>query len=117
LIAWSWITDPDQDAKALLVRTALGPRLAWPTTVPTSGRWPPPVAGHLDDLFITPAARGTERWMHSWTALATTARQRGWNRIRWITGDDSHRARSKYDQVGEPTMWVTYDMQVRPAAD
>jgi hypothetical protein len=50
-------------------------------------------------------------------ALRTIARQRGWSKIRWITADDNHRARSKYDQVAERTMWVTYDMQVPPTAD
>jgi len=46
--------------------------------------------------------------------LRTIARTRGWTKIRWVTADGSHRARSTYDQVAEPTMWVTYDMQVRP---
>jgi ribosomal protein S18 acetylase RimI-like enzyme len=75
------------------------------------------VAGHLDDLFVTPAARGTGAVDALLDALATIARQRGWSKIRWITADDNHRARSKYDQVAERTMWVTYDMQVPPAAD
>jgi hypothetical protein len=49
-------------------------------------------------------------------ALRTIARTRGWSEIRWVTADDNHRARSRYDQVAERTMWVTYDMQVPPTA-
>ncbi|MFJ4672622.1 hypothetical protein [Kitasatospora purpeofusca] len=36
--------------------------------------------------------------------------ERGWNTVGRITGDDNHRARSKYNQVATPTMFVTYDM-------
>ena len=38
--------------------------------------------------------------------------RRGWSKIGGITADDNHHARSKCDQVAEPTMWVTDDMQV-----
>jgi ribosomal protein S18 acetylase RimI-like enzyme len=75
------------------------------------------VAGHLDDLFVAPAARGTGAVDELLEALRTIARQRGWAKIRWITADDNHRARSKYDQVAQRTMWVTYDMQVPPVTD
>jgi hypothetical protein len=43
--------------------------------------------------------------------LRDVARRRGWAKIRWITADDDHRARSN-DQVAERTMWVVYDMPV-----
>lgn len=116
-LVWSWITDPNHDVKALLVRdpngTAVGLAHYRPYFRPLAGA----VAGHLDDLFVTPAARGTGAVDALLEALRAIARQRGWSKIRWITADDNHRARSKYDQVAERTMWVTYDMQVPPAAD
>ncbi|WP_235438754.1 hypothetical protein [Streptomyces yangpuensis] len=43
-------------------------------------------------------------------ALRGLAAERGWSVVRWITADDNHRARAKYDQVATRTMWVTYDM-------
>src|SRR5659263_649322 len=72
------------------------------------------VAGHLDDLFVEPGARGTGAVDALFDGLRTIARERGWSKIRWITADDNHRARSKYDQVAERTMWVIYDMPVQP---
>ncbi len=30
--------------------------------------------------------------------------------MRWITADDNHRARSKYDKYATRTSWITYDM-------
>jgi GNAT superfamily N-acetyltransferase len=115
-LVWSWITDPGHDLKALLVRGAdggaVGPVHYRPYLRPLAAA----VAGHLDDLFVTPAARGTGAVDALLDALRTIARTRGWSKIRWVAADDNYRARNKYDQVAERTMWVTYDMQVPPTA-
>jgi Acetyltransferase (GNAT) family. len=63
---------------------------------------------------VEPDARGTGAVDALFDGLTTIARQRGWSKIRWITADDNHRARGKYDQVAERTMWVIYDMPVQP---
>ena len=114
---WSWITDPDHDVKALLVRDASGTAVGLAHYRPYFRPLAAAIAGHLDDLFVAPAARGTGAVDELLEALRTIARQRGWAKIRWITADDNHRARSKYDQVAQRTMWVTYDMQVPPVTD
>ena len=115
-LVWSWITDPEHDVKALLVRDASGTPVGLAHYRPYFRPLAAAIAGHLDDLFVTPAARGTGAVDSLLEALRAIARQRGWSKIRWITADDNHRARSKYDQVAERTMWVTYDMQVAPTA-
>jgi len=111
---WSWITDPDHDVKALLVRDATGTPVGLAHYRPYFRPLAAAVAGHLDDLFVEPDARGTGAVDALFDGLRTIARQRGWNKIRWITADDNHRARSKYDQVAERTMWVIYDMPISP---
>ncbi len=113
-LTWSWITDPGHDVEALLVRDASGGPVGLAHYRPYFRPLAAAVAGHLDDLFVTPAARGTGAVDALLEALRGIARQRGWSKIRWITADDNHRARSKYDQVAERTMWVIYDMQVPP---
>ena len=113
-LVWSWILDPDHDVKALLVRDATGNAVGLAHYRPYFRPLAAAVAGHLDDLFVEPASRGTGAVDALLDALRTIARQRGWSKIRWITADDNHRARSKYDQVAERTMWVTYDMPVSP---
>jgi GNAT superfamily N-acetyltransferase len=115
-LVWSWITDPEHDVKALLVRDASGTPVGLAHYRPYFRPLAAAIAGHLDDLFVTPAARGKGAVDSLLEALRAIARQRGWSKIRWITADDNHRARSKYDQVAERTMWVTYDMQVAPTA-
>jgi len=116
-LVWSWITDPDHDVKALLVREASGTPVALAHYRAYFRPLAAAVAGHLDDLFVAPAARGTGAVDALLEELRVIARRRGWSKIRWITADDNHRARSKYDQVAERTMWVIYDMPVPPAAD
>ena len=116
-LVWSWIIDPDHDVKGLLVRDATGTAVGLAHYRPYFRPLAAAVAGHLDDLFVEPAARGTGAVDALLDALGTIARQRGWSKIRWITADDNHRARSKYDQVADRTMWVTYDMPVLPTGE
>lgn len=113
-LTWSWITDPHHDVAALLVRDSAGTAVGLAHYRPYFRPLAAAVAGHLDDLFVVPAARGTGAVDALLEALRAIARQRGWSKIRWVTADDNYRARSKYDQVAERTMWVTYDMQVPP---
>ena len=106
---WSWITDPGPGLKALLARGVDGEAVGLAHNRPYPRPRAAAVAGHLDDLLVAPAAGGKG----AVDALRTIARTRGWTKIRWVTADGNYRARSTYDQVAEPTMWVTYDMQVR----
>jgi GNAT superfamily N-acetyltransferase len=73
------------------------------------------IGGYLDDLYIDPHARGTGAADALLAAVAELAGQRSWSVVRWITADDNHRARSKYDQHATRTSWITYDMAPTPA--
>lgn len=110
------IIDPDHDVNALLVRDVSGTPVGLAHYRPYFRPLAAAIAGHLDDLFVTNGARGTRVVDALLEALRQIAHQRGWSKIRWITGNDDHRARSKYDQVAERTMWVIYDMQIPPTA-
>jgi len=109
-LVWSWIQDPQHEVDCLLVRNATGAPVGLahyrPYARPLSGS----VGGFLDDLFVAPEARGSGAVDLLFARLREIAAERGWSVVRWITADDNHRARSKYDQVATRTMWVTYDM-------
>jgi GNAT superfamily N-acetyltransferase len=64
----------------------------------------------LDDLFVDPGVRGSGAADLLLEELRRLARENGWSVVRWITADDNHRARAKYDRYATRTMWVTYDM-------
>jgi GNAT superfamily N-acetyltransferase len=68
--------------------------------------------GFLDDLFVSPAARGSGAAEALIAALADLGRGRGWTVIRWITAEDNYRARGLYDRVADKTKWVTYDIKL-----
>ena len=113
-LMWSWVTDPDHDVSALLARDPSGNAVGLAHYRPYYRPLAATVAGHLDDLFVEPAARGKGA-----VDALLEAGDRPSARLERdpldITADDNYRARSTYDQVAERTTWVTYDMQVPPA--
>ncbi|MDX6229922.1 MAG: hypothetical protein QOI76_3312 [Frankiales bacterium] len=109
-LVWSWIHDPafpvgcllvvdDDDRPAGLAHYRPFPRPASAT-----------IGCYLDDLFVDPVVRGGGAADALLAELRRLAQVNGWSVVRWITGDDNHRARSKYDRYATRTMWVTYDM-------
>ena len=64
----------------------------------------------LDDLFVSPEARGQGVGEQLLEALAQVARDRGIDVVRWITAPDNATARRLYDRVAELAPWVTYDL-------
>ncbi len=72
------------------------------------------VAGHLDDLFVEPGARGSGAVEALLTSISAMAAEKGWNVVRWTTADDNYRARAAYDRVATRTHWITYEMTPSP---
>ncbi|NEX45896.1 GNAT family N-acetyltransferase [Pseudotabrizicola algicola] len=105
---WGWICDPAHEVEALVASS--GGRLlglahfrafARPLSASTGG--------FLDDLFVSPEARGTGAAAALISGVADEGRRRGWSVIRWITAENNYRARGLYDQMAQRTVWVTYD--------
>ncbi|MER5810720.1 GNAT family N-acetyltransferase [Streptomyces sp. NPDC002033] len=111
---WGWIHDPGHEVGALVAEDGAGRLLGLAHYRPFARPLSATVGGFLDDLFVTPEHRGSGAADLLLGALRELARERGWSVVRWITADDNHRARAKYDQVASRTLWVTYDMP--PAA-
>lgn len=108
---WSWLMDPAHEVQGLvadldgvLVGLAHVRGFARPLAAATGG--------FLDDLFVTPEARGLHAGESLIKAIEDVAQAEGWSVIRWITADDNYRARGLYDQLATRTMWVTYDREV-----
>ncbi len=70
----------------------------------------------LDDLFVSPEARGEGAGEQLLEALAQVARDRGIAVVRWITAPDNATARRLYDRVAELAPWVTYDLVPRASS-
>jgi GNAT superfamily N-acetyltransferase len=109
---WSWLCDETHETEGLVAVDDFGRlvglthfrRFARPLSASTGG--------FLDDLFVTPTARGSGAARLLIEAVADIGRARGWSVIRWITADDNYRARTLYDKVSEKTKWATYDIKL-----
>ena len=108
---WSWLMDPAHEVNGIvaevdgvLVGLTHYRSFARPLAAGTGG--------FLDDLFVSPAARGLKAGEALIAAVQNEARKRGWGVVRWITADDNYRARGLYDQLADRTGWITYDLKV-----
>ena len=72
------------------------------------------MGGFLDDLFVSPSARGQEISKQLIAAIVQVAQDRNWTVVRWITAEDNYRARSSYDKIANRTKWLTYDIPIQP---
>jgi len=64
---------------------------------------------YLEDLFVSPSARGTGAATDLIRAAYAEADRRGASRTYWETQAFNGAARSLYDQVAHPTSFVVYE--------
>ncbi len=109
---WGWLMDPEHEVEGLVA--GLDGELVG---LAHFRRMPSPLRGRdvgfLDDLFVSPSARGSQIGGALLDRLAQIARERGWPAVRWITQDHNYRARTLYDRVATKTLWNWYEMDTR----
>ena len=67
--------------------------------------------GFLDDLYVDPDYRRKGIGEKLLNYLKELSKSRGWNLVRWLTHDDSIKAKSLYDRVAEKTNWDLYELK------
>ena len=63
---------------------------------------------YLQDLFVTPTARGTGAGRALIETVYAEADAAGCGSVYWLTQTDNHTARALYDRVAEPTAFMKY---------
>ncbi|MDO8883081.1 MAG: GNAT family N-acetyltransferase [Pseudotabrizicola sp.] len=108
---WGWVNDPAHEVEGFvaeqdgqLVGLAHFRAFARPLSASEGG--------FLDDLFVSPEARGSGTAAALIAAIKAEGQSRGWTVIRWITAENNARARGLYDQIATATAWVTYDLKL-----
>ena len=109
---WSWLLDPGHQSEGIVAGDAAGRLIGLTHFRPFARPLSASIGGFLDDLFVTPDARGGAAADALIAAVAAEGRTRGWSVIRWITAEDNYRARGVYDRLGEQTKWLTYDIRL-----
>ncbi len=106
---FAWLLDPGHVMEGLICRDQVGTAVG----IAHVRACPRPLAatevGFLDDLFVSPDARGGGAADALFAALKTLAGERGWQSIRWITQHFNERGRAFYDRYTEgPTDFIMY---------
>jgi GNAT superfamily N-acetyltransferase len=63
---------------------------------------------YLEDLFVSPSARGTGAGKALLQWLKDGLKREGWARLYWMTRNDNHAARKLYDQFVAADDFVRY---------
>lgn len=95
---WGRISDPAHLMTCRMAFDSGGGALGFAIHHPHCSTW---VAGedvYLEDLFVTPKARGRGVGAALITDLIDIGRARGWHRLYWNTDRDNHAARALYDR-------------------
>jgi GNAT superfamily N-acetyltransferase len=113
-LARALIADPEREGVQLIAREidrAVGFATiywSWATTIAAR-------IGVMNDLFVTPAARGTGAAEALINACVDECRLQGAAELTWQTARDNARAQRVYDRVGATRAeWVDYSLSVRP---
>lgn len=108
---WGWLNDPHHEVRGLVAQTDGG--LVGLAHIRPFARPLAAATGlYLDDLFVTPDARGSGAASALIDAVKSLAKDEGHSVVRWITAPENARARGLYDKVAQATPWVTYDLTV-----
>jgi ribosomal protein S18 acetylase RimI-like enzyme len=108
------IADPDREGLQLVARDAGGAALGFATVYWTWSTTRGARIGVMNDLFVTPQARGMALGEALIAACAERCRERGVASLGWQTALDNTRAQALYDRIGaRRSQWLDYDLPVR----
>ena len=113
-LARALVADPEREGVQLIARgdeEAVGfATIYWSWATSIAAR-----IGVMNDLFVTPAARGTGAAEALIDACAAECRRHGAEKLTWQTARDNARAQKVYDRLGAARdEWVDYSLDVRP---
>ena len=104
------LTRGDGDMFALLAVSDQGEGAGVVHCVVHPTTWSRRPSCYLEDLFVTPAARGTGLGRRLLREAKRASVERGAERLYWHTQEYNGRARSLYDLVARPTSFIVYEM-------
>jgi GNAT superfamily N-acetyltransferase len=110
----SLIADPERDGIQLLARGRDRVPLGFATVFWTWSTTRAARIAIMNDLFVTPEARGLRLGERLIAACADRCRARGITSLTWQTALDNTRAQALYDRIGaRRSRWLDYDLPVR----
>jgi GNAT superfamily N-acetyltransferase len=106
------IADPEREGLQLLARDGAGVAIGFATIFWSWATSSASRIGVLNDLFITPAARGKGTAESLIRLALERCRDHGASALSWQTARDNHRARALYERIGaRREEWLDYSLE------
>ncbi|MCA2380070.1 GNAT family N-acetyltransferase [Agrobacterium genomosp. 3 str. RTP8] len=109
---WSWLHDDLKEPRGLVAEGTDGRLTGLAHYRPFARPLSATTGCYLDDLFVSPDARGTGAADALIDRVRAIALQENWSVVRWITAETNYRGRAVYDRLATKTHWVTYDIKI-----
>jgi GNAT superfamily N-acetyltransferase len=109
---WKRILDPDS-AVMCVVAEVDGQVYGFANCVVHENTWEAQAVCYLEDLYVTPAARGHGLGAALIEWLRNAMRAEGWARLYWLTRGDNLPARRLYDRFSQADGFVRYVIRQR----
>lgn len=117
-MARALIADPEREGVQLIARAEDGQAVGFATVFWTWSTLSASRIGVMNDIFVSPDARGSGAAAQLIEACADRCRRRGITQLDWTTAHDNTRAQKLYDRVGaqRDERWLDYSLAVSPDA-
>lgn len=109
---WTWLHDDTKEPRGLVAVRSDGALVGLAHFRPFARPLSATTGCFLDDLFVSPDARGSGAVDVLIEGVRAVAESEGWSVVRWITADNNYRGRAAYDRLATKTHWVTYDIKI-----
>ena len=111
-ISQALIADPQREGIQLIARDDAGTAIGFATIFWTWSTLSASRIAVMNDLFVTPAARGRGTANALIDACLERARHRGASSLAWQTARDNARARALYEAIGaRREEWIDYSLE------
>jgi ribosomal protein S18 acetylase RimI-like enzyme len=104
---WNRVLDPDEPIEALVAEQD-GAVVGFVNCVLHRTTWGRSMTCYLEDLFVSPEARGAGAGRALIEAVIERSRELGWDKVYWHTRADNARARALYDSLAKVDDFVRY---------
>jgi GNAT superfamily N-acetyltransferase len=105
------IADPEREGLQLIARDGAGVAIGFATIFWSWSTSSASRIGVLNDLFVTPAARGKGTAESLIRLALERCRDHGASVLSWQTARDNHRARALYERIGaRHEEWLDYSL-------
>ena len=104
---WNRLLDPDEPMEALVAEQD-GVVVGFVNCVLHRTTWARGMTCYLEDLFVSPDARGAGAGRALMVAVIERSQELGWDKVYWHTRENNARARALYDSLAQVDDFVRY---------